>query len=199
MKKLFALFIFFLVFSMAEKTTTHPHVFIYSSIDAVFDENGLEGFRIYWKFDEMFSNMFIFDFDKNNNLSFEKEELKALENGAFKNLKKFDYFSHVKIEDKIFKVSYVKDFKAWIKNGNLYYSFFIPCHVKGYQKEKVIKISVYDHTYYCSVFLTRKPLYLENAENFQVSYDISRNSDEAYYFNQIFPEEITIGFRFKNE
>lgn len=199
MKRVFLYLIIFFLFIPALYANAHPHVFVFTSVDAVFNEQGLTGFNVYWKFDEMFSHMFIFDFDKNRNRKFEKDELIELENGAFKNLKNFDYFSHIKIENKKFKVQYVKDFNAWIKGNNLFYSFFIPCTVKAYERDKDIKVAIYDKSFYCSVFLTRNPLYFKDADKFLTTYRIDRNEADAYYFDQIVPKEINIKFRLKND
>lgn len=196
-KKFFLLLLFF--FCNLKPVYSHPHVFVYTSIDACFDEKGLEGFQIYWKFDEMFSSMFIYDFDKNRNQKFEQSELEELKKGAFDNLKKFNYFCHIDILDKKFDVEYVKTFKAWIKGSSLYYSFFVPCHVQAVNEDKKISIAVYDHSFYCSVFLTKDPLYLKNNQNFEISYEVKRNPEKAYYFNQIVPKDITLKFRRKNE
>ena len=46
-------------------------MFIDSWVTVVFDEKGLEGFKIRWVFDEMFSSMMIMDFDTSQNGRFE--------------------------------------------------------------------------------------------------------------------------------
>ena len=175
----------------------HPHVFIYNSINVVFDEKGLAGFRVKWVFDEMFSNMIINDFDKNRNRRFEPQELERIKNGTFSNLKNFDYFTHIKITGRIFKVKFVKDFSADIKDNALVYQFFIPCHVRAASSFKEIKISIYDITFYCSVFLTKDPVGFENDSPFEHRHQIGRNKKDTYYYEQVYPEEITLRFRLK--
>ncbi len=199
MKKICLAFMLLSLVFPAEKGFPHPHVFIYTSVDIVFDKKGLAGFTIYWKFDEMFSSVFINDFDRNQNRKFEPAELKALEKGAFRNLRKSNYFCHVKIEKRRFPVEYVTDFTAWINGPHLHYSFHVPCHVTGYDKEKTVKLSVYDPTFYCSIFLTEEPVALKKEENFDIRYSTARNREEAYYYNQIYPEEITLTFKKSNE
>ncbi|MDY0361941.1 MAG: DUF1007 family protein [Desulforegulaceae bacterium] len=198
MKLKIILFVCF-IFLFKGYSFNHPHVFIYSSIDAVFDDNGLKGFNIYWKFDEMFSNMFIYDFDKNENKKLEPEEVSTIKSGGFDNLKKFDFFSHIKINKEKFKVEYIKNFKAWIEGNNLFYSFFIPCHVKASVIKKNVSIAIYDKSFYCSVFLTKNPLYLQDSEKFEVFFNVKENRKDAYYFGQILPKEITISFGLRNE
>lgn len=188
----------FLLFSLPGNALSHPHVFIFNSIKVVFDKKGLVGFRVKWVFDEMFSNMLIYDFDKNGNGSFEPSEIRDIKNGAFSNLKAFDYFTHIKINGKPFKVKFVKDFSAKIKGDALTYRFFVPCHVLALSTFKEIKISIYDISFYCSVFLTKKPIDFENTSPYEFHYRIGKNKKEAYYYGQVFPEEITLRFRLKN-
>ncbi len=79
-------------------SSSHPHVFIHTAVDAVFDDEGLAGFQVRWLFDEMLSSMILMDYDQNDNRRFEPSEVKALEEGAFSNLKNFHYFVHVDIQ-----------------------------------------------------------------------------------------------------
>ena len=190
--------ILFVMFVHAPVLAPHPHVFIYNSIKVVFDEKGLAGFEVKWVFDEMFSNMIIHDFDKNRNGHLEPSEIRGIKNGAFSNLKKFNYFTHVKINNRVFKVKFVKDFFAEIKENALIYRFLVPCHVGAGSSFKEVKISIYDISFYCSVFLTENPVGFENTSSCEVHHQIARNKKEAYYYGQVYPEEITIRFRRKN-
>ncbi len=177
---------------------SHPHVFMYNQITVVFDQKGLAGFEIRWAFDEMFSSMIIMDFDKNRNGRFETSEIESVEKGAFSNLKGFDYFTHIKINGKPFRVKYVKDFSAEIDQGTLIYRFFVPCHVRATKAWRDVKISVYDREFYTSVFPASSPVALKNQRPFEVRHRIRKNKAEAYYFEQIYPDEVTLGFRLKN-
>ena len=190
--------IVFLVFVRVPVLFPHPHVFIYNSIKAVFNEKGLAGFKMKWVFDDMFSNMIIHDFDKNKNGHFEPSEIGDIKNGAFSNLKNFDYFTHIKINGKVFKVKFVKDFSAKIKDNILIYRFFVPCHVRAVSSFKEVKISIYDISFYCSVFLTRNPIGFESASPYELHHRIRRNKKDAYYYGQVYPEEITLEFKLKN-
>jgi len=175
----------------------HPHVFIHTAVDAVFDDKGVAGFRIRWVFDEMFSGMIRMDYDRNGNRQFEPGEVAAVEKGAFSNLKKFDYFVHIRIDEKPFRVQFVKDFSAGLEGDQMTYSFFVPCHVRATPAQKEIRISVYDPEFYSSIFLIRDPLGLENREPFEVSYRVEENPDEAFYYGQIVPKEIRMRFKQK--
>jgi len=91
---------------------SHPHVFIDNSLKIVFNEKGLANINLKWVFDEMFSGMIIYEFDKNKNGKFEASEIEEIRKGAFGHLKNFDYFTHIKINGQQFKVRYVQGFSA---------------------------------------------------------------------------------------
>jgi len=65
---------------LGENVLSHPHVFIVQRIEVVFDDKGLAGFRIEWKFDEMFSSMIAGDYDKNQNKYLEPDEIAVMAN-----------------------------------------------------------------------------------------------------------------------
>ncbi len=176
----------------------HPHVFMFNGVTVVFDQKGLSGFEIRWDFDEMFSSMIILDFDKNRNGRFEPSEIAGLETGAFSNLREFDYFTHIKIDKKPFQVKYVRNFSAEIENNILIYRFFVPCHVSATRKWKEVTISVYDREYYTSIFMAKEPIVFKNHRSFEVRRRIEKNKAEAYFFDQIYPDEATVRFRLKN-
>ena len=175
----------------------HPHVFIHGRVGIVFDAKGLAGFDLRWVFDEMFSQMILGDHDANGNGSLEPAEVASVKAGAFDNLKNFEYFTHIRVEGRPFAVRFVKDFRAEVQKGKLVYRFFVPCHVQAVATPKSVTISVYDPSFYSSTFLLRNPIAFRNQEPYQVSHRIAVNKEEAYYFDQIHPEEITLTFQRK--
>ena len=198
-RKIFLVGLQVLILSSSALTLwSHPHVFLYSSVKVVFDEKGLAGVQVDWVFDEMFSSMIILDFDKNGNGRFEPSEIVSVKKGAFENLRQFDYFMHIKIDGRPFKVKYVKDFSAEITDGKMAYRFFVPCHVPAQESSKEIKLSIYDSTFYSSVFLRKNPVTYENRHAYEAEHTIEKNRGEAYYYGQVYPEEITLKFRQKN-
>ncbi len=184
--------------SNASASHAHPHVFIDSWVTVVFDKKGLAGFNIRWAFDDMFSSMIIMDFDINQNGGFDTSEIKELKAGAFSNLKKFNYFIHVKLDKKPFVVKYVKDFRAEIKGDRLIYHFFVPCHVRAARQWKDIRISVYDREYYSDILPGKGHLKFKDQGTFEVRHHLRQNKEEAYFFEQIYPFEATIRFRTKD-
>ncbi len=187
--------ILFTISSSTVPSWSHPHVFVNSALTVVFDDKGVAGFKISWVFEEMFSNMIILDFDTNGNDRLESSEMESIRKGAFSNLRNFDYFTHIKINGKPFKVKYVTDFSAEITGGILSYRFFVPCHVRAGTTFREIALSLYDHTFYCSIFLVENPLTYEHQGGYDIEYRIEKNTDETYYYGQVCPDTITLRFK----
>ena len=186
----------FLLFVFPNVSSSHPHVFIQDTLRIVFEQQGLAGVRVRWVFDEFFSSMIAEEFDHNHNNKLEKSEIINIKKGAFANLAKFDYFSFIRINGKPFKVKYVRDFSAAMASGKLIYGFMIPCRVKATTTSKEFVISQYDPTYYTRVaFAKDRPVSLEGASAFEVSYRISKNMKEAYYYGQVHPVEVILKFK----
>ena len=57
----------------------HPLIFIAQRVTVVFDEMGLAGIRVRWKFDDMFAGMIAEDFDLNRNGRLDPEEVIAVQ------------------------------------------------------------------------------------------------------------------------
>jgi len=128
--------------------SAHPHVFITQSIQIVFNDKGLAGFKVRWQFDDMFSAMIAGDYDKNENGRLEAAEKKAIRKEAFEPLAEHNYFTFIKIDGKSFQVQYIKDFEARLENKRLQYRFLIPCHVTAISHSKKLTVATYDSTYY---------------------------------------------------
>ncbi len=190
---------FFIVFLSEGKVLGHAHVWIHSAVIVHFDKDGMTGFKQEWVFDEMFSNMIIHDFDKNHNGEFESSEVEEVFKGAFSNLKKFDYFTHVKINSKKFVVKFVKDFNAKIVKNRVVYHFFVPCHIKATLSYKEIRIGIYDESFYTNVTLNNGQIFFQNDSRYEHHHKVELNKNEPYYYGQVYPEEIVLKFRKKNE
>jgi ABC-type uncharacterized transport system substrate-binding protein len=177
----------------------HAHVWIHNAVIVHFDNNGLAGFKEEWVFDEMFSKMIMHDFDRNQDGTFDSSEVKKIWKGAFSNLKKFNYFTHVKINGKPFKVRFVKNFNAKIVKNRVVYHFFVPCHVRALSSFKVIRIGIYDASFYTNIMLLKDRISFENDRGYEHHHNVELNKNEPYYYGQVYPEEIVLRFRKKHE
>ena len=170
-------------------TSAHPHVFVDCSLAFVFDEKGLAGIQQQWAFDEMFTEMILFDHDKNRDSVLSPAEITSIKKGAFDNLKESGFFTHVLIDGKKFSVKWVTDFSARVEENRLIYSFVVPCHVNATTQLRTIRVSVFDDEYYTDIALELNPLsYQGKKELFTI--DCSRDflPELTYYYGQVVPE-----------
>ena len=176
-----------LCLSFAKNIQAHPHVFIDAQIKVYFDANGVKGFKIVWVFDKMFSEIMLDEFDDDVDDQFSKEEQKLIYQKAFINLKKFNYFTKIMIDNRPFKIQSIANFRAEINEEVMTYSFFIPCSIPIIDVAKFVKVYTYDESYYMDVSLTNSAISFANASKYNVEYQVVEDEKTAYYFNQILP------------
>jgi ABC-type uncharacterized transport system substrate-binding protein len=177
---------------------SHPHVFIDCGVTLVFDHEGLAGFHQRWLFDEMFTAFLLEDFDANDNMELEPEEVEGVKTGAFDNLREYTYFTHIFIDGKEFAVQDVTSFSVELtEEGRAIYSFFVPCSVKAGVQIHQVLFSVFDETYYSDVFLIKEAIRVQHPESIVIRQRVQELPDLSYYFDQIIPEGLLFAFQKK--
>ena len=196
LKSVFILFC--LIFIPTGVLNAHPHVFIEQNLKIIFDEKGVAGINVHWKFDDMFSNMILEDYDLNKNSTLEKSEVLSIREKAFSYIAEFDYFIYIKINNRPFKVQYVTDFFAELEQGRLVYDFLIPCHVSASSNFKKITIASYDPNYYSAVYFSeQEPYTLVHHNGFEIEADIKRDRSISIYYDMINPWSLFLDFKLR--
>lgn len=174
----------------------HPHVFIDSSFVLHFEKEGFSGVQIRWVFDDIFSSMIIADYDKNRNKIMEPKEIEAVKNGAFQNLKNFNYFTFIKNQNQKQIIKIVKNFTAEIEKDRIIYSFFVPLKIAAQNTFHDIKIGSFDETYYCDIVYAESNLVtIKKNPEIESKYEIIKETDSAYWGGQIIPKVILLQFK----
>ncbi|MCT7377542.1 DUF1007 family protein [Chelativorans sp. EGI FJ00035] len=74
----------------------HPHVFAEARLDiTVSEDSKVEALRHVWRFDDLFSSTVLVEFDQNQDLELDADELKEVANVVHESLAEFDYFQIV--------------------------------------------------------------------------------------------------------
>ncbi len=170
------------------KAQAHPHVFVDCSLTFEFDEQGLKGVRQKWWFDEMFAAMILGDFDVNHDNVLTSDEAKALENGAFVNLKNFDYFTRIVVDGKQFKPVDAVEFKPAIEDSTLVYNFFVPLRIKDDNNKHIVMVAIFDESFYTSIQMDPQNKVLNIPAGFKSTLNLEPVAEMAYFFDQIVPE-----------
>ncbi len=199
--------LFFLVtFSIAtgedlakpQPLAAHPHAFIVQRLTVIFDDKGMAGIRVRWKFDEMFSCLLAEEHDKNRNGTLEADEITDLKKNAFDTIASQSYFTFVRIDGSPFKVKFVTGFAAILADRRLTYEFTVPCHVSAGAHAKRITIGCYDPSYYTAIFFARNnPLKIVGGDSFDIESAIREDPDTSIYFDLIHPWALFLSFRIK--
>lgn len=176
----------------------HPHAFIVQRLTVLFDQKGMAGIRVRWKFDDMFASMIADDHDRDRNGTLDADEVKAIQKGAFEQISQYHYFVFIKIDGAPFDVRFVKDFNAVLVNRRLTYEFTVPCHVTATTQPKKITVGCYDPTYYTAIFFAKNnPVSLVANDAFEVRTAIREDPETAIYFDMIHPWTLFLEFRVK--
>jgi len=139
------------LFLVPAAALAHPHAFVESDVTFVFDDQGLAGIRQHWDMDEMLTASILDLIQKTDGGPLTPAEAKAVETQSFKLLKDYDYFTHVRINGKPFKVQWGTDFKVTLDGHKMAWDFLIPCHVKASGTKKEIVVGVFDDSFYTFV------------------------------------------------
>ncbi|WP_163267346.1 DUF1007 family protein [Chelativorans alearense] len=74
----------------------HPHVFAEARLDvAISKDSKVEALRHVWRFDDLFSSTVLVEFDQNQDLELDADELQEVANVVHESLAEFDYFQIV--------------------------------------------------------------------------------------------------------
>ncbi len=192
-KHLFS-FVIFLFFSLYTQTTyAHPHVWVNVDIIANFNSHKqITSITERWEFDEPFNSSVITDYDKNKNGKFDNEEITSIRDNAFIDLKNYDFYTHIFINDKQLKGFEFKDFKAKIKNGYVVYIFTIPFSKPLDPFKQKIDLGIYDGEYYIELTYIKKPLKVDGIKITSCPYSIFEDSKHPTYMGLVNPKTIKV-------
>lgn len=171
----------------------HPHVFIESELEIELGEDGVKGIWHHWTFDEYFSAWIIEEFDQNKDGLISPQEAEKLYNEAFKNLKKFGFWTRVLKGDEDIPVARLEDFSVEIKDNLATYSFFLPLDIPVTQENEEILILAYDEDYYCQIFFPPGDVgFRGDTSKWEVDYSTQKVPDLTYYFGFITPVAVRV-------
>ncbi len=126
----------------------HPHSFVETYVSIIFDDDGMAGVRERWVIDEMTTVTVLEAIQYQMDQPFGQAQVDAIKKLSMGSIKGYGYFTDIRIEGHRFKPTWLKDFKATLKDGKLTYDFVLPCHVKASTTPKKICVGVYDDSFY---------------------------------------------------
>ena len=117
--------IFLYIVLLCNLLYAHPHTFIeiYPTIKVT--DKQITKLNFVWKLDEMTSSMLIMEVDENGDNKIDKKEQKYIYENYFNSLIDYNYYTDITINHKIKLFPKPNNFKSFIKNNRLCYSFEI--------------------------------------------------------------------------
>lgn len=156
----------------------HPHVFMDTVVDIVGNGRRLEGVRIQWTFDKIFTATVLLDFDRNKDGALSPAEVKGVEQGAFSNLRNYHYFTYIITKDDRLEPVDVEQFDATVVDGKLRYTFFVPFRKQLASGWNELRVAVYDDTYFCAIdYNDAGPVRLEVPGGWKTSHVVRKTKD----------------------
>lgn len=166
---------------------SHPHVFMDTKVEFQFNQKGIEGVWVDWLFDEIFTATIKMDFDADKDNQFSKQEVWEIEKSAFSNLKNFNYFTYITVNEKTTSAKKVSLFTASLINNRLQYRFFIPLVVISGKNQQSVTVSIYDKTFYCDIgFNSTKGVLVKGADDFKVKHLLQKNYENEITYNNAY-------------
>jgi ABC-type uncharacterized transport system substrate-binding protein len=123
------------------------------ALSARFDPQGLAGFAVQWRFDELFSGSILADFDADRDRRLSSSKSEAIRRGAFANLAGYNYFIYLREPAGArMKVRQVEAFQASVdEGGRLIYRFFVPLRILYAASAQTVGIAIYDESCFVDI------------------------------------------------
>ena len=104
---------------------SHPHTFIEVYPTIKITENKTSSIHFKWVIDEMTSSMLIMELDPDMNGIISKDESSYAFENYFSTLQEYNYYTYIKVDNKVVALPTIENFKVTIENHKVCYSFDI--------------------------------------------------------------------------
>jgi ABC-type uncharacterized transport system substrate-binding protein len=129
----------------------HPHVFAEAKMTLMLASNGtVDKIRHHWVFDDAFSSTVILEFDKNEDLQLNADELKEVQNTIVNSIGEYNYFQTISSNGAEIKMSRPPNLTASMDGTTLVITFdsspekILPLRGK-------VSFGIYDPTFYTAI------------------------------------------------
>jgi ABC-type uncharacterized transport system substrate-binding protein len=133
----------------------HPHVWVTSKAEVVYENGKLAAIQHHWSFDEFYTTMAIQGLDTNNDNIYSREELAELSKVNMDGLAEFGYFTSAKLGNS--KLAFAAPVDHWLehKDGILTLHFKLPVKEPIAADAKGFQFAVYDSSFFIAFELAK--------------------------------------------
>ncbi len=175
--------------------TAHPHVWIDYSVTVVFDDQQLTGFEMEWIIDAMLSEQIIYENGLSAGMA-DFQQAEAVRTGYFDNLRHYNYFTHIWIDDWRFWVEIVQDFSVEVRDRLIVYRFFVPCIVPVEAAAQSIRLIASDPDIFVDFrWHLQNPVQIKQSGGVTADAELVRDSSRSIVPDFVTPLVLQVDFR----
>jgi len=138
----------------------HPHTFIEVFPTIEVKKHKISKLHFKWVLDDMSSAMLIMEFDQNGNAKIDKKENDFIRKNYFEPLVDYNFYTDVKINNKIQNTIKPKNFRASIRNNKAVYEF----DVDSKYSIKNLKFDFGDEDFFVAMILKKEFVKIKGAK-----------------------------------
>jgi ABC-type uncharacterized transport system substrate-binding protein len=188
-----AILVMALSLALCRAASAHPHVFIEDRVVFLFAGDKITAIEQSWKFDEVFSDTLIQQFDTNHDGAFSVAESKGVAKGTLPNLKHFRYFNYIWVDGKDIGMVDPIDFVAAAKNKIVTVVFTVKLPQPVDPRTQKLKVEINDREFYVEVDLAKdQPVLFNGNKGVTCTPKVRDDTENAYYGGFVNPQEITL-------
>lgn len=168
---------------------THPHVWVDSRMEVVFDHDRVTGVRVTWIYDELFSDLIIAEFDRDASGGFETGEATRLTDELLLPMRAFNYYTHIRAGDDVLTIEAPTEPRFGIQDALVRVDFLVSLPAEGIKPREVpLSIGLYDETYFVELMLDPiDPVHFDGVAGVDCGFEIIEDTDNPLYFGFYFP------------
>ncbi|MBU0934536.1 MAG: DUF1007 family protein [Spirochaetes bacterium] len=181
MKKIIALALLLLAAQLV--IYAHPHTAFSVRLDFEFEGTNCTGFWEEWTFDPFFSAEIFSMFDKDANGVFSQDETDMVYNNAFINLRKYGFWTIIRVNGKRSSPDRVEQFSVHKKDARVVYRFRVPVAAGSLGTD--FHVAIFDTTYYCAISYEDDPVRISQLGSTKPAIRWQRevNRESPIYYN----------------
>lgn len=171
----------------------HPHIWIDAVASFNFAAGELVAIRHHWKFDEIFSEFVISEYDADSDGTLNAAETAMVEQEAFASLADLGWLTHLRVAGQPVALTSYAEFSVAVEDAIVVYSFALPLPAPVDPTAAPIVLSVYDETYYIDVLLEEaEPVLFTGYPPPACRFHLFEDADNPIYFGMVNPLAVDV-------
>jgi ABC-type uncharacterized transport system substrate-binding protein len=156
----------------------HPHVFVDYTVALLLTGDSVDGIRLTWTFDDLFSGLILQEFDGDRNQTLSPEEGRRIEQRHLAEFQKVGCYTTINVNGKPVTAQPARAFRASVAKGIVTYEFVLPVKI-ALAATTALEILVEDPVYYIAYSPTAVTPVVQTAEGHALECRVARDGTGA--------------------